>query len=403
MYTAKLLFYLFGGLNIIIIVAILWKIANLEVSQNLDLDSNSPIRQVKQILANELQQQQAILATPPHLKPEQLLHQTPEKRPMQPKSKPQQISSVTSTKVNKNKIEYGVLTATPPRRVPVIIIRSQLPPEIHERFLKSPMFNSSAENLTKYGLKKTVDYPKSKETHFYYEGYFHALERNKAYFSRNPRHGQNFDKPPAGDFIRAFYEGFRRANNHTFELLRWRLYNSAVSRRPKFPYNDSCGHVAKWLENHLHFSDLSVQIHYGSAIRGGELFWHADAENSLLHFCLTVSGHRTLHSMRAAEESGTPKDLLEQLNPGDMYLSTSALMNHAPEYPAASYSSRIMAIQARFLYLTEDLKAFRKAGVGDGPGWNALVSIIADTLSTATLVSPTASLIDSILQERAKK
>ena len=35
-----------------------------------------------------------------------------------------------------------------------------------------------------------------------------------------------------------------------------------------------------------------------------ELFWHNDAENSLLHLGISISGTRILHSKRANTESG---------------------------------------------------------------------------------------------------
>jgi hypothetical protein len=158
----------------------------------------------------------------------------------------------------------------------------------------------------------------------------------------------------------------------------------------------------------MHFSDLSVQIHWGSHIgkqtHGDELFWHSDAENSLLHFCVTIRGSRTLHSMRALTEEGKVREVLEEQRPGDMYLSSSALMRHAPEYPATfGYGERIAAIQARFLYLTEELKAFRQTVGGDMSGWTSLTHILADTLSTAKIVSPSIAHIDDILKERRRR
>ena len=97
---------------------------------------------------------------------------------------------------------------------------------------------------------------------------------------------------------------------------------------------------------------------------------------------------------------GKVKEILEEQAPGGWYLSSSALINHAPEYPATDgYANRIAAIQARFIYLTEDLKAFR-ASVGDGAGWSNLVKILSETLSTSSVASPSVALVDSILNER---
>jgi hypothetical protein len=379
------LLYFFGFLNVSIVLVIVWKLSSLE-GLNTEGRGNSPVAQVRQILANEKLQQEIAEA---NAKPKQEEEEEEKKEPP-PLPRP----------IIRNRVAYGIFTAKKPNRTPTVMIMSRLTPEVHDRFLKSPMFTSNESELVKFGLKKTIDYPKSKDIHTYYEGYFHALPQSSTYYSRNPRHGKNFDKSPAGDFLRAFYEGFRRANNATFETLRRRLWFSAVSRHPRFPQNDTCGHVARWLERGFHFADLSVQIHWGSHIKGPELFWHSDAENSLLHFCVTVSGKRILHSMRSLTVAGEVREVLEDVSAGDMYLATSTFMNHAPEYPAVSFDNRIAAIQARFIYTTEELKAFRASGGPDSPAWRDLTKIITEQLSIAKLEVPSTALIDRIIAER---
>ena len=376
------LLYFFGALNVSIVLVIIWKLSSLE---GLNTEGgNSPVSQVRQILANEKRQQEIAEAKA-----------MPKEEVEEEKKKPHPLSRPVIV----NRVEYGIFSKKP-NRTPTVMIMSKLTPEVHDRFLKSPMFTSNESELVKYGLKKTIDYPKSKEIHTYYEGYFHALPQSSTYYSRNPRHGKNFDKSPAGDFLRAFYEGFRRANNATFEILRRRLWNSAVSRHPRFPQNDTCGHVARWLGRGFHFADLSVQIHWGSHIKGPELFWHSDAENSLLHFCVTVSGKRILHSMRSLTVAGDVREVLEDVSAGDMYLATSTFMNHAPEYPPVTFDNRIAAIQARFIYTTEELKAFRASGGPESPAWRDLAKIITEQLSIAKLVVPSTALIDRIIAER---
>ena len=205
-----------------------------------------------------------------------------------------------------------------------------------------------------------------------------------------------------GDFIRAFYESFRRVNKNTFALLQQRLHASALTRHPLYPANDTCGRVASWLQRDLHFSDLSVQIHFGPAwIKGAELFWHNDAENSLLHFGVTLLGHRVLHSMRAATASTSPVEVREEQSPGDVYLSSSALMNHAPEYLPCDYSNRTVAIQARFMYSTEELKLLRQQRTA--AGWDALTDAIALTLSETDLALPNMNDVDAVLKERGSQ
>ena len=297
-------------------------------------------------------------------------------------------------------IEYGIPTEKLPLRRPVVMIRGSLPSNIHQRFMQAPMFIcANAAALENFGLSKQIDYPKSRDTHTYHEGYLHALPTSREVWSRNPRSGKNFSKHAAGDFVRAFFEAFRRVNKQTFALLQQKLHASAIQRRPDSPYNDSCGYVAKWLSQGMHFSDISVQVHWGSAIKKQELFWHSDAENSLLHLGISVKGSRILHSMRATTPTGQVTEVLETQNSGDFYLSSSALMNHAPEYPLASgYKDRIIAIQARFLYTTEELKAFRAQATPEG--WASLSHILAEVLSAADIRSPQMTDVEAIIKER---
>lgn len=128
-----------------------------------------------------------------------------------------------------------------------------------------------------------------------------------------------------------------------------------------------------------------------------ELFWHNDAENSLLHFGMSMSGTRILHSKRAKTPSGIPADVLDTQYPGDVYLSSSTLVNHAPEYPNTNWNQRIIAIQARILYNTTDLQLFRN--IHSEEGWIELTNIIANTLSSSILLIPTLSDIQEVMKE----
>lgn len=297
-----------------------------------------------------------------------------------------------------HKIEYGGMMSNG-KRSPLVMIRSNLSSPVHKLLLNQDLFQSNEEDLpTVHKLYKAVDYVRAKDTHFYYEGYFHSLMTPDSILSRNPRSGQEFQKPAAKPVIRAFYESLRRLNNVTFSLLQQRLYSSAVSRSPNDPSLDVCGMLSDWILQGRLFSDISVQLHYGSHIHGNQLFWHSDAENSLLHFGLTLSGYRILHSKRAkAETAADITEVLEDQLPGTVYLSSSTLMNHAPEYPANTWEERIIAMQARIMYTTAQLKQFR--AVRTDESWAALTRTLSETLSQATLNLPTVDDIQTVLSE----
>lgn len=294
-------------------------------------------------------------------------------------------------------VEYGCpLPHNSVKRAPVVMVRYKLSSEVHNRFLAAPMFSSSQSELESFLLQKAIDYPKSKDTHTYYEGYFHSMPTSDALVSRNPRSGHEFQKPAAGDFIRGFYHSFRNLNSPFFTDLKEKLLVSANERVPNDPHHDICGLLAKWIDEGRLFGDLSVQLHVGSAIRDDELFWHSDAENSLLHLGLSIRGSRILHSKRAKTQMGEVDEVLEEQTAGDVYLSSSSLMNHAPEYPFSSWDDRIIAMQARILYTTTDLKLFRALKTDEA--WEAMASVLAASLQNVQLNIPTISQIEDMMK-----
>ena len=230
-------------------------------------------------------------------------------------------------------IQFGIFLKAP-IRTPSVMIRTEIGPALLQKFQSLPMFSCPEPDLESFGMNQAVDYPRSPK-HVYHEGYYHTLLTQKSQFSRNPRSGVDFQKPAAGEFLCYFYETMRRVNKALFTNLSNQLWQSALSRNPDNPEMDICGLLSKWIAGGFHFGDLSVQIHYGTAISHDQLFWHSDAENSLLHLCLTVRGRRWLHSKRAASAEEMVQEVLEEQSPGSLYLSTSALINHAPEYPEA--------------------------------------------------------------------
>ena len=230
-----------------------------------------------------------------------------------------------------NSIFYGIIMKHS-HRTPSIMIRSEIGPSLLQRFQQLPMFSCPEPELEKFGMNQAVDYPRRKQ-HIYHEGYYHTQFHSKPIFSRNPRSGVDFNKPAAGEFINSFYETMRKINKKAFDDLSNQLQQSALSRSPDAPEHDICGLLSKWISEGFYFSDLSIQIHYGTAINDDQLFWHSDAENSLIHLGLTVRGRRVLHSKRAEYPDALVAEVTEDQRPGSLYLSTSTLMNHAPEYP----------------------------------------------------------------------
>lgn len=247
-------------------------------------------------------------------------------------------------------------------RSPVVMIRTRLDHFVHQSFLQHPMFSCNQSMLDTFDIldRRVI------EPVYIYEGYFHSLPTNESIFSRNPnpKIGVDFMKPPADKFIRSFYHAFRQINSAIFDHLKLNLLQSALSRSPDDPSKDACYIFAKWIERGLLFGDLSIQIHYGKG--NDDKFaqaWHTDAENSLLHLAVTLRGRRILHTRRSTSEasSSVAAEILEPQSPGDVYLSSSTLMMHAPKFPTTSYSERTIAIHARILYTSAEVNGLRSA------------------------------------------
>lgn len=120
------------------------------------------------------------------------------------------------------------------------------------------------------------------------------------------------------------------------------------------------------------------------------------------HLGISVNGQRDLHLKRATTFDGNVVDTIEPQTAGDVYLSPSALINHAPQYPTVEkWQNRIIAMQARLIYETPELKKFR--ALRTEASWYALVTIIAEVFGAHPLQTPSMSLIDSILQQRQQR
>ena len=80
------------------------------------------------------------------------------------------------------------------------------------------------------------------------------------------------------------------------------------------------------------------------------------------------------------------REVQEEQRAGDVYLSSSALMLHAPKFSYASYSTRVIAIHARILYDSPEIASFYANKSAES--WRALTSILAINLASADIVVP---------------
>jgi len=298
-----------------------------------------------------------------------------------------------------HQIEYGV------QSTPMVMIRSSLDEKLLQRFLEEHLYSCAEDELKNIqGLENRV-----KEPVFVYEGYYHSLQTNKNVFSKNPNPliGKDEHKPAAAPFTRAFFDAFRVVNKDVFDTLRENLVKASGFKETQ---NEDVSYMlAKWIERGHHFGDLSVQIHYG---RGNEeklvsgQAWHTDAANSLLHLAVTLRGYRILHSRRIKPLNNTtirrpiqgqqPVEVFENQQPGDVYLSSSTLMQHAPQFFDSDYESRSIAIHARFLYTSADVNTFYN--IRTNYSWEKMTTTLANTLSTADIRIPSLAQVESQLQ-----
>ena len=88
-------------------------------------------------------------------------------------------------------------------------------------------------------------------------------------------------------------------------------------------------------------------------------------------------------------------EVLTKQNPRDVYLSSSTLMRHAPQFFDANYDERVIAIHARILYTSDEVNHFRKVRTKDS--WDKLTNVLAETLSVAELRIPSLEQVEQRL------
>ena len=313
-------------------------------------------------------------------------------------------------------VDYGAQKITP-----VVMIRSSLDDDLLQRFLQEYVYSCSEEDLNSI---KELD-NRVKPPVYVYEGYYHGLPTSQTVYSKNPNPliGTDFDKPAASPFTRAFFHAFRIVNREIFDSLKDRLFleasstkNSTSAKVEQAKYdNIPSYHLAKWIEEGHHFGDLSVQIHYGKGNQqklSSGAAWHMDAANSLLHLAVTLRGHRTLHSKRIQGSLNVTnpnirgkrqrqrqkqqfQEVLEDQHPGSVYLSSSTLMSHAPEFFDTDHDTRSIAIHARLLYTSSQVNKLYQKNTKES--WNKMTNILATTLSHAQIRIPTLAQVESQL------
>ena len=303
----------------------------------------------------------------------------------------------TMAKKPLRQIEFGA------HSTPLVMIQSKLEGKLLQRFLQEDLYSCNESDLSSYpGLDNRVSKPV-----YVYEGYYHSMVTSQSVYSKNPNPliGNDFDKPAASPFTRAFYEAFRVVNKQIFDELKRNLLGASTFQSSG--KEDVCHVLAQWIDKDYHFADLSIQIHYGKGnehkLRSGAA-WHQDAENSLLHLAVTLRGERVLHSkrirrddnnLRPLEKQRKETEILETQRPGDIYLSSSTLMNHAPQFFDTDYNSRVIAIHARILYTSVGVDHFRKVRTKES--WDKLTKVLSNTLAAADLKVPTLAQVESQL------
>lgn len=107
------------------------------------------------------------------------------------------------------------------------------------------------------------------------------------------------------------------------------------------------------------------------------------------------SQHASVNSTLRHRRQQKPIEVREEQNPGDVYLSSSTLMRHAPEFFDTDYSTRVIAIHARFLYTSADVDHFRRVRTKES--WDKLTNILANTLAASKLRIPSLAQVEERL------
>lgn len=287
---------------------------------------------------------------------------------------------------SKKKKNYGIKCGN--ERLEMHMIKGEMNADLLQFFQELPFFNYLESELESNGFEKCVDYPELSESHTYYEGYFHTFPPSGLMSSSSihPRNGRMFDKPAAPIELRSFYSVLRSKNHAFFDHL---VVNLSGSK------NETSRCLVNWITHGKVFSDIAVQIHFGQDITNGiqNEGYHNDSVNSILHLALSVRGTRSLNSKRWHRNRNlkkSPQVFIDKQTAGCFYLSSPTFFPHTVEYfDAPNYGSRIVAVQSRFLLLSDDLVQMRLLRSESDANWIEMAAIIAQTLREAPFLFPT--------------
>ena len=179
--------------------------------------------------------------------------------------------------------------------------------------------------------------------HCYYESYYHACETPDQILSVHPRYPEEEHKKPAAPIhLRAFLIALRNKNIDWKEGLIESIKNIKYSKS-----KSKSKTLISLLEKGHHFSDIAVQLHYGSAIKEKKVKPHRDNNNSLLHIAIGIDNSRSLrlyhHYKNMRKYTDKPQEI------GSIYITSSSQFIHSVSYPLTTEQSPIIAIQCRFL------------------------------------------------------
>jgi hypothetical protein len=242
-------------------------------------------------------------------------------------------------------------------------------------------------SLSEGDLKKSsvfnlvTDNPKNPE-HHYLEAYLHALwaSQTKAVVGLSPRDlSTTVEKNPVPGTLMAFFQALRNVNSALLEDLATKLEATEL---------DEAKHICGLIRNGSAFTDVAVQIHYGTKDIGAQ---HNDALNSVLHCALTLHGERHL---TLGNKKAKPKPDTVTLVGGAVYITSPAFFKHHVMYPACKYPERIVSIQAR-LSLTEQTLSTLEAC--DENVMTPIADVIKNCLAERKMVLPTLEQVKQVM------
>ena len=287
------------------------------------------------------------------------------------------------------------------RGIPVGMFRGEMEEKLLEEINKLPMFDcdKGSEMKKEFGFERCYDYNGVKHHHQYEgflllnnlfyssfhpsnslfslsQGFFHSLETSQKVSSMEPRFGENTDTRAAPPILRSFFIALREKNSKWLKGISEELHEQAASfqndnkKKEKGDPKPSkyISAFARLLDPSpplpsppRPFSDLAIQIHYGTSIASNTINFHFDQPNSVLHMALSLHGSRMVHSMR--DDTVT---FIRQKS-GDIYVTSPHYFIHGVEYPSCKWEERVVAIQSRLLFLShEEMAEVKEMRKGEG-------------------------------------